>query len=275
MRALKLTLVALSLLCTSFSYAQGGFTLSGQDQKPDPKAAKGQPTAKTQEEFKDYQAAMQLPDGPTLEKTAQEFETKYPQSDLRSLVWVRCMMLYYGGGNAGKTATIGHKVLALDPDNVQASIITAHAMTYVIRDSDVDMDVKLAEAKKLAENGIAGIKDKLPLPPDIAPAKAEQVRNMMRSIGLSTLGDIAYKSKDYATGEKDYLDSIKTDPEGVDEMTYFYLAASQDKLQKYSEAMKNIEKVIAAAPAGSALSAKANEEKTRLKQLMANPAPKP
>src|SRR5215467_13153873 len=53
-------------------------------------AKKGPPTAKTQDEFKAYQAAAQLQTGQDMaaaESAADEFAVEYPQSDLRVLLF--------------------------------------------------------------------------------------------------------------------------------------------------------------------------------------------
>lgn len=52
---------------------------------------KHQPQAKTQDEYKAYQEAAAKPDPTSLEQAANDFATKYPTSELRSVLFQREM----------------------------------------------------------------------------------------------------------------------------------------------------------------------------------------
>jgi len=261
---LKLALLIgfMTALCC-VATAQGSFTLSGQE-KPADKPKKGQPLAKTQEEFDAYKAAIALTDSSAKEKAADSFAVKYPDSELRVALWSMLTQEYLNQGNAVKTVEMGHKVLALEPDNIVGQILTAHALTFTIR-TELERDDKLAESKKLAEAAISELESGDKLPPT---ATAEQKKRLL-SMAQSTLGDVASMKDDYATSEKNYLEAIKTDAADVDGTTFFLLAVAQDHLKKFSEALKNIDLAIQQAEPGSAFAKKAENEKQRLKQQLA------
>ena len=75
--------------------------------------AKRPPQAKTQPEFDAYKAAAASTDAAGLEKAADDFATKFPDSELRILLYKNAMRLYQNANNAEKTEAMGRKVLSL------------------------------------------------------------------------------------------------------------------------------------------------------------------
>ena len=278
MKLKTIMFTALILALSACALAQGGFTISGtpnNEKAKEPETPKkGMPMAKTQEELDAFNTAKSGTTLPEKEKAATAFQEKYAESELRSVLWSSLMQQYLNSGNASKTVEMGHKVLAMDKDNVVAQVLTAHAMTFTIRTSDLDKDEKLAEAQKLAEAAIAGMDTNLLFPPNTTPEQISGFKKRLISMALSTLGDVANKKDDYATSEKYYLDAIKTDAQDVDATTYFLLAVAQDHLKKFNEAMKNIDEAIKLFEPGSSFAKKAENEKERLKQQMTPPPSK-
>src|SRR5271155_546060 len=105
MRSTQFTLLACLLFCTVSSQAQGGFNLSSQDQKQDIKKTKGQPVAKTKEEFDAYQTAFALTDLAAKEKAVTDFAMKFPDSDTRTALWSSLMQDYFFKQGNAKKAT--------------------------------------------------------------------------------------------------------------------------------------------------------------------------
>src|SRR6201995_5205672 len=65
-------------------------------------AGKKRPEAKTQAEFQDFQTAQASATPDALEKAADTFAQKYPNSELRTLLYSRAMMMYQSQNNADK-----------------------------------------------------------------------------------------------------------------------------------------------------------------------------
>ncbi len=73
---------------TQSAFAQGNAKPAGQNAPTGQAAApagKRPPQAKTQEEFAAYKAAIALTDPAAQEKAANDFATKFPDSELRAL----------------------------------------------------------------------------------------------------------------------------------------------------------------------------------------------
>ena len=73
------------------------------------------PAAKTQPEFDAYKAAIQLTDPAAAEKAAQDFSAKFPDSELRVVLYKSAMQKYQA--NADKMLELAQKSLAIDPDD--------------------------------------------------------------------------------------------------------------------------------------------------------------
>src|SRR5437867_8151803 len=115
---------------------------------PSQSAGKRPPQAKTQQEFSDYNMAYAINGGVAMEKAASDFAAKYPQSELRSYLYSKAMHDYQSENNPGKMLAMGEKVLALDPDNSIALVLTATVLADSLSDADQDREQKIAEIKK-------------------------------------------------------------------------------------------------------------------------------
>src|SRR6476660_7843281 len=113
-----------------------------------PPAGKRPPQAKTQAEFDAYKVAAADTDAAALEKAADDFAAKFPDSELRILLYKTAMRGYQNANNADKMLDMGRKCLALDPNDPEALVDVAEVLTERTRDTDLDKDQRLDEATK-------------------------------------------------------------------------------------------------------------------------------
>ena len=111
-------------------------------------AGKRPPQAKTQPEFDAYKAAAALTDPAAQEKAADDFATKFPDSELRQLLYKAVMHGYQQANNADKMMEMAQKILTYDADDPEALLGVAQVLAERTRDTDLDKDQRLAEAKK-------------------------------------------------------------------------------------------------------------------------------
>src|SRR5437764_656913 len=83
------------------------------------------PKVNSQEEFAAYNSAMAVTEPVAQEKAADDFAAKYPQSELRPLVFKAVMQRYQQANNADKMTEMAKKVLAIDPDDPEALVAVA------------------------------------------------------------------------------------------------------------------------------------------------------
>src|ERR1700693_11800 len=108
-------------------------------------AGKRPPQAKTQEEFAAYKAAVALTDAAAQEKAANDFAAKFPDSELRPVVYKSVMHLYLQVNNGDKMIEMAQKILSYDADDPEALVGTAQVLAERTRDTDLDRDQRLAE----------------------------------------------------------------------------------------------------------------------------------
>src|SRR5262249_1794090 len=78
------------------------------------------PAAKTQPEFDAYKAAVAQTDAAAIEKAADDFATKFPDSELKPVLYKAAMHAYQQTNNADKMTDMARKILAYDADDPEA-----------------------------------------------------------------------------------------------------------------------------------------------------------
>ncbi len=132
-------------------------------------AGKRPPQAKSQPEFDAYKAAIALTDPAGQEKAAIDFATKFPDSELRPVLFKAVMHGYQQANDAGKMREMAEKVLTYDPDEPEALLGVAQAISERTKDTDLDKDQRMAEARKDAQKALTTIDTDIPAsgyPPD-------------------------------------------------------------------------------------------------------------
>jgi tetratricopeptide (TPR) repeat protein len=231
---------------------------------------KRQPQAKTQDEYKAYQEAAAKPDPTSLEQAANDFATKYPTSELRSVLFQREMTMYQASNNAEKTIEAGKKVIAIDPDNSAALVTVALVIANKTRDNDLDRDERMAEASKYANHALEAIDNGTGIPAGTAEDKIPMFKELVRSMAYSSLGTVEFNRKNYPQAETYLRKSVENSTLQPDPVTWLQLSLALDRENKYSDALQAANKCIEIAqnhPAGSYCA----EERDRLAKL-AGPA---
>ena len=230
------------------------------------------PAAKTQPEFDAYKAAIQLTDPAAAEKAAQDFSAKFPDSELRVVLYKSAMQKYQA--NADKMLEMAQKSLAIDPDDPEALVTASQVLAEKTRDTDLDRDQKLAEAKKDAERALVTVDSDVPTA-GFPPEKIDQFKRFIRSEAYAILGTLASNAKNYAEAETDLRKSIEAFPEQVDPVAVLRLAIALDMQNKYPDALKYANQAVDLtknqpdSPAAKA----AHSEQDRLTKLSSGSAP--
>jgi len=242
---------------------------------------KRMPAAKTQPEFEAYKAAMALPDAAATEKAADDFATKFPDSELRIEIYKNAMQKYQQANNADKMLEMAQKALTYDADDPAALLGAAQILAERTRETDLDRDQRLAEAKKDAERALQTIDTDVPTsgPP---PEQLAAYKGFLRSQAYSILGTLAFNTKGWADAETNLRKSIDAFPQQLDAIAVFRLAVALDMQNKIPEAIKYCDQAVDLTKdrpdSGAGKAARA--EKDRLTKLASgtapgqNPAPK-
>jgi len=258
--------------------APGGAAQKGA--QPEAPQAKRPPQAKTQPEFDAYKAAMANTNDPAaLEKAAVDFATKFPDSELRTLLYQSAMRAYQAANNADKMLEMGRKVLTLDPDQPEALLGVAEVLVERTRDSDLDKDQRWDEAAKHAQHALETIDTDIAVPAGTPQEKVDAYKNFLRSSAYSIVGSLQYNREKYADAESSFRKSIDAFPAQPDPVVVLRLALSLDKQVKYPEALKEANHAVELTQENTTAGTLARRERDRLVQLTGGsnsaPAPKP
>ena len=237
--------------------------------------AKHPPQAKTQPEFDAWKAASANTDPAAFEKAADDFATKFPDSELRSLLYKNAMRLYQNANNGEKTEAMGRKVLGFDADDPEALVIVAEVIAERTRDTDLDKDQRYDEATKMAEKATTTVDTDVNIPAGTPQDKLDAYKSLLRSNAYSIVGTIAYKKDNFPVAQENLQKSIDAYPAQLDPVVVLRLALSLDKQQKYPEALKVANRAVEVAQAqnNAQVVTVAQRERDRLQQLTGGAPP--
>jgi len=194
------------------------------------------PAFKSTQESEAFKAVLALPDAAATEKAADDFASKYPDSEVRVMLYKNAMQKYQQANNADKMLEMGQKALAIDPDDPEALVGVAQVLAERTRDTDLDKDQKLAESKKDAERALVTVDTDVPTS-GYPPEKLAQYKGFIRSEAYAVLGTLATNAKDWPEAETTLKKSIDAFPE-VDPIAVLRLAIALDHENKVPEALK-------------------------------------
>lgn len=231
------------------------------------------PQAKTQAEYADYNTANAITTGAAMEKAADDFAARYPESELRSILYSKAMHNYQAENNPAKMLAMGEKVLTYDPDNSVALVLTATVLSDDLLENDPDSARKVAEIRKNAGRALQTI-DSSFVPPSGATAdQIKTYKDTLRSMAHSAIGIMSLKEKDDAKAEAELKLSADLLSAAPDPYIWYHLALAQDHQGKYAEALQSVQKALNYTSSNPELGKLAAGERDRLVLLTRRETP--
>ena len=230
---------------------------------PQEAALPARPQAQSEQERADFNTAYALQGAATEEAAAIDFSNRYPTSQLRRYLYSSAMLQYQRENNPAKMLAMGERVLALDPDNPLALVLTATALADSLGDHDRDRDKKVSTIRHNASRAIQAAE---------AGYSGETVyKTTLQSMAYSALGIMKLKTGDDAGAEKDLkmaTELAKIRPDGY---AWYHLALAQDHRKKYAAALGSVEQALQLASSDPELQKLAEVEHERLSGLARGP----
>lgn len=251
---------------------------AGQAAQPAGQAAapggKRPPKVNSQEEFAAYKAAAALAEAPALEKASDDFAAKYPDSELRPLLYRSAMQRYQIANNADKMLEMAKKVLSIDPDDPEALVGISQVLAERTRDTDLDRDQRLAESRKDAERALVTVDTDIPTS-GYPPEQLASYKGYLRSEAYAVLGKLSSDAKNWPDAETNLRKSIDAFPQQVDSIAVLRLAVALDMQNKVPEALKYADQAVELTKdrPDSGAGKAARDEKDRLTKLNVGSAP--
>jgi tetratricopeptide (TPR) repeat protein len=226
------------------------------------------PQAKTKEEYEAYKTAAALTNPEQLLAAADQFAQKFPDSELKGLLYVQAMNGFAQQNRSDKEIEAGRKAIAIDPHDPNPLIHVASALVETTRDNDLDKEQRYAEAKQDAQAAIDNIDSGLHIPPGVSEAQIQTVKNSILALAHETLGVIAMQKQDFTTAEADFQKAIDVSKAEPMARVYLRLSVAQDNEKKYAEALVNANKALQYSQQGSVEQTLAKQQQGRLQKLV-------
>lgn len=239
-----------------------------QTQAPAGPPHKIPPAAKTNDEFAAYNAAVSNPDIGAAEKAADDFATKFTQSDLRGLLYSAIMRRYQQANDPDKTLEMARKVITYEPTDPVSLVMAATVLAERTREGDLDREERYDEAVKYAQKSLETVSTDLMVPSNASAEQIESAKKVLQSMAHSAIGMVQLDRKNDAAAVQEFQQAIALSVPGqVEPLTYLRLALAQDHLKQYSAALVSANKAVEAAPANSPVAMLAKQEVDRLTEL--------
>jgi tetratricopeptide (TPR) repeat protein len=267
-RLVAVQCIALGLGVLLFSAAPGNARGESAAQSDEQGDAARRPRARSEQERADFNAAYALNGAATEEAAAIDFANRYPASELRHYLYSSAMLQYQRENNPAKMLAMGERVLALDPDNPLALVLTATALADSLGDRDRDRDKKISAIKHNAGRAIQAAEAGYSA---TSTGGAPIYKTTLQSMAYSALGIMKLKTGDDAGAEKDLkiaTELAKIRPDGY---AWYHLALAQDHRKKYAAALSSVEQALQLASSDPDLQKLAEVEHERLAGLTKGP----
>jgi tetratricopeptide (TPR) repeat protein len=225
------------------------------------------PIAKSQQEYDDYRLAAAATNGPALEKAAGAFAQKYPQSELRRYLFSKALRQYQRENNASGMLGMGEQVLALDPNDSLALVLTATVLADGMIAGDPDWETKIREITSNSARAIQAAEAGSSAPADASFQQAALYRSTLQSMAYSALGIMKLKTGDDGGAEKDLQAAVHLAKIHPDPYIWYHLALAQDHRKRYPAALHSVEQALQLASANPQLQRLAETEHERLNRL--------
>jgi tetratricopeptide (TPR) repeat protein len=202
-----------------------------------------------------------------VEKAADDFAAKFPDSELRIILYKTAMRGYQTANNADKMLDMGRKALAIDADDPESLVDVAEVLTERTRDTDLDKDQRLDEARKAAQKALQTVDTDIVFPATTPADNVDKYKNLLRSSAYSILGTLDFNKNDFPAAQADFQKSIDAFPAQPDPVTVLRLSLALDKQGKYPEALTTANRAVELTQDGTPAGNLARRERDRLQQL--------
>jgi tetratricopeptide (TPR) repeat protein len=233
--------------------------------------------AKTHDEYVAYQAAVaKLPNLDEAAKAAGDFAAKFPDSNLRVLLYQKLMKACQKAGDSDKTLDAGLKILAINKDDPEALVGVAEIQEEHTTPMDLDRDQRMQQAMTNARHALQTIDTDLTIPANTKPEQMEPYRKYLRAAALAIIGTLQYQQQQYPEAEATLRNSLQADADNPDPVVLVRLALVLDQEKKYDDALQQANRAVEITKEDTEVGKVARTEQQRLTLLTVStttPAP--
>lgn len=224
------------------------------------------PQAKTKEEYKAYNDANAVTGGAAMEKAARHFAGKFPASELTVYLYSRALHEYQNENNPARILEMGRIVLALDPANVNALVLTATVLSDSLSAEDADRAKKVDEIREDCERAEKSISAGA-APAGATPEQVAAYNGTLQAMIHSALGIMELKLGNDAAAEKQLKAATLVENVQPDAFVWYHLALAMDHQKEYPEALAAVNQALRFVKSNPELQKLATGERDRLAKL--------
>jgi tetratricopeptide (TPR) repeat protein len=180
-------------------------------------------------------------------KLAEDFVTKYPDSEYVKGVYGLLTNAYYATGNIPKMMDMSAKTLAADPDNADVLALTAMVISRRAHASTPDGAAQLEKAEGYARHALEVIPNMQKPNATMDDATFQKAKNDKLAIAHSALGLIDYDHKKYEDARTELTQAVQlaSAPDPVD---YYMLGNADEAASYYHDAAAAFQKCADTGP---------------------------
>ena len=217
---------------------------------------------------------MALTDPAAMEKAADDFAAKFPDSELRPLLYKATMQRYQQANNADKMLEMAQEGPGDDPDDPEALVGVAQVIAERTRDTDLDKTRSWRKRRRTRSGRWSRLTPTFRRRA-IHRSKLAAYKGYLRSEIYAVLGTLASNAKNWAEAESNLRKSIDAFPQQLDSIAVLRLAVALDMQNKIPEALKYANQAVDLTKdhPDSAAGKAARAEQDRLTKLDGGTAP--
>lgn len=193
---------------------------------------------------------------------AEEIITNFEKTDFKSFVFFTIAQSYAAKKDDVKALVYGDRALEVDPKNYQASLLMAQLISTKVRENDLDKEERYKDAEKYANMAIASIPAATKPNAQLTDEQWENEKKNLIADGHQYIGIVAMGRKKYDVADTEFSAAVNGahDP---DPAAIVRLAAAENKVGKFDDAIANADKVMALPNLAPAIKQFAQAEKVR------------
>lgn len=193
---------------------------------------------------------------------AEDLLTKFADTEFKAIALQIAAQSAQEKNDFEKMVVYAERTLEADPKNYTAMLMLASGFAQRTREHDLDKEDKLKTAEKYANSAVEVLKTAEKPRPDLDDAQWTAAKKDFNAQALEALGLIAMARKNHEEAAKQFQASLDAGST-PDPATKVRLAASLNNLQKYDEALKVLEPLLADANLNPAIRQFAGNEKVK------------
>jgi tetratricopeptide (TPR) repeat protein len=192
----------------------------------------------------------------------EEVIANFEKTEFKSIVFFTIAQAYVAKKDEVKALVYGERALEADPKSYQAALMMAQLIAVKVRENDLDKEERYKDAEKYANQALANIPAATKPNATLTDAQWEDEKKNLMADAHQYLGIVAMGRKKYDVAVTEFSAAVDGahDP---DPAAIVRLAAAQNKVGKYDEAIANADKVMAIPNVAPSIKQFAQAEKVR------------